>query len=59
MPIKAINYIRFSKLKKIVKITLNTIPLNKDLSSGKPDTPKTLYNYKHISSIIDNNLFYN
>ena len=59
MSIKAINYIKFSKFRKVVKITLNTIFFNKDLSSGKPDILKALYNYKYISSIINNNSFYN
>ena len=59
MPIKAINYIKFSKLRKVIKITLNIIFLNKDLSSGKPDTLRALYNYKYILNIINNNFFYN
>ena len=59
MPIKAINYIRFSKPKKVVKIILNIIFFNKDLSLSKPDTLRVLYNYKYILSIINNNPFYN
>ena len=30
---------------------------NKDLSSGKPDIPRALRDYKHVSSIIDDNPF--
>ena len=62
MPIKAINYIKFNKLRKAIKITLNIISFNKNLSLGKLDTLKALYNYKYILSIINNNplehLFY-